>query len=63
MHTLTTSAFEIDPSKIIKELNKLPLFDAIESGKPRHKTGDVEELKKQLSASMDNEAFKHKEKP
>lgn len=63
MHNLTTSAFEIDPSKIIEELNKLPPFDAIESGKPRHKSGDIEELKKQLSASVHNAAFKHKEKP
>jgi hypothetical protein len=63
MRTLTTSAFEIDPSRIIEELNKLPPFDAIESEKPSPKTGDIEALKKHLSASMDNAAFKDTEKP
>ena len=63
MHTLTTSAFEIDASRIIEELNKLPPFDANESEKQPPKTGDIEELKKHLSASMDNAAFKEKEKP
>jgi hypothetical protein len=63
MHTPTTSAFDIDPSRIIEELNKLPPFDANESKKPPPKTGDIEELKKHLSASMVNAAFKDTDKP
>jgi hypothetical protein len=63
MHTQPVSAFDIDPLRIIEELNKLPPFDANGSEKPLSKTGDIEELKKQLAASMDNAAFKDTEKP
>ena len=64
MHTPPpVSAFDIDPSRIIEELNKLPPYDANETGKPRPEPGDLDELKKQLSASMDNAALKAMEKP
>lgn len=63
MHTSPISAFDIDPARIIEELNKLPPFDDNESEKPRPTTGDIKELKKQLSVSVDNAAFKHTEKP
>lgn len=63
MHTITTNAFDIDPSRIIEELNRLPPFDANKSEMPLPKTGDIDELKKQLSASMNNATFKDTEKP
>lgn len=63
MHTQVISAFDIDPSKIIEQLNELPPFDANESEKSRPSTGDIEELKKQLSDSMNSAAFNDTEKP